>query len=139
MSSITPNVDQFAELAAAPDDAPVVMLNLLQFKAQADGSGDSGASGATGADEYSRYGDRARRMVEERGGRVLWMGAVDQVLIGDMTEGWDAIALVEYPSRAAFIEMVTTPEYTKAHEHREAGLARTLLLACHASPAMSAD
>jgi uncharacterized protein (DUF1330 family) len=77
-------------------------------------------------------------MVEERGGRVLWMGAVDQVLIGDVAEGWDAIALVEYPSRAAFIEMVTTPEYTKAHEHREAGLARTLLLACHASPAMSA-
>ena len=35
--SVRPNADQFAELAAAPDDAPVVMLNLLKFKARADG------------------------------------------------------------------------------------------------------
>lgn len=133
MSSITPNADQFVELAAAPDDAPVVMLNLLKFKDRAD-VGD-----ASGAEAYGRYGSRARRMVEERGGRVLWMGSAEQVLIGDPAQGWDAVALVEYPSRAAFIEMVTTPEYTDAHEHREQGLERTLLLACRAAPEASSS
>ena len=31
-SAITPNLDQFQALAAAPDEGPVVMLNLLKFK-----------------------------------------------------------------------------------------------------------
>ena len=40
------------------------------------------------------------------------------------------MALVEYPSRAAFIDMVSQPEYTAAHEHREHGLEDTVLIAC---------
>ena len=58
------------------------------------------------------------------------MGKVDQTLIGPADEAWDAIALVQYPSRKAFIEMTSTKEYDAAHEHRESGLERTLLLAC---------
>jgi uncharacterized protein (DUF1330 family) len=70
-------------------------------------------------------------MVEARGGKVLWMGRADQVLIGDEDANeWDSVALVQYPSRKAFIDMVTTPEYEKAHEHRESGLERTVLIAC---------
>ena len=123
MSAIRPNREQFRELIDAPDDEPVVMLNLLKFKNSAD-TGDSGAS------EYAKYGDAAVQMVEDRGGKVLWMGRADQILIGDPAEGWDSVALVEYPSRKAFIDMVTTPEYEQAHEHRESGLERTVLIAC---------
>ena len=54
-----------------------------------------------------KYGDSVVQMVENRGGKVLWMGRADQILIGDPAEGWDSVALVEYPSRKAFIEMVT--------------------------------
>ena len=39
-------------------------------------------------------------------------------------------ALVQYPSRKDFVEMVSTPEYEQAHEHRESGLERTMLIAC---------
>jgi uncharacterized protein (DUF1330 family) len=117
MSAITPNADQFRELASSTDDGPVVMLNLLKFK-----SGD-------GAREYDQYGGVAQKMVGEQGGRVLYVGRCDQVLIGDASEGWDAIALVEYPSRKAFIEMVSRKDYQAAHTHREAGLERTVLLA----------
>jgi uncharacterized protein (DUF1330 family) len=38
--------------------------------------------------------------------------------------------LVSYPSRAAFVDMVTSPKYQEAHTHRERGLDRTVLLAC---------
>ena len=96
------------------------MLNLLKFK-------------EGGADVYLRYGDAAIGMVEERGGRVLWSGRAEQVLIGDPAADWDVVVLVEYPSRAAFIEMVSSPEYLEAHADREAGLERTVVLAC--SPA----
>jgi uncharacterized protein (DUF1330 family) len=119
-SAITPNLDQFQALAAAPDEGAVVMLNLLKFK-------------EGGADTYLRYGDAAIGMVEERGGRVLWSGRAEQTLIGDPAAGWDVVVLVEYPSRAAFIEMVSSPEYLQAHADREAGLERTVVLAC--SPA----
>ena len=124
MSAIRPNKQQFAELIDAPDDEPVVMLNLLKFKETAADGANSGSS------EYAKYGDSVVQMVEDRGGKVLWMGRADQILIGDPSEAWDSVALVEYPSRKAFIDMVTTPEYEKAHEHRESGLERTVLIAC---------
>jgi len=119
MGAIRPNPDQFKALAsaAAKDGGPVVMLNLLKFKQ------------GGGAREYGQYGDAARGMVERLGGRVLYIGRCDQVLIGDAAEGWDAIAVVEYPSRQAFIDMVSQSDYQQAHEHREAGLERTVLMA----------
>ncbi|MDQ1508493.1 MAG: hypothetical protein QOG50_337 [Actinomycetota bacterium] len=126
MSAIRPNKAQFVELMEAPDEGPVTMLNLLKFKSDVDGDG----TGASGASEYAKYGDAAVQMVEARGGKVLWMGRVDQILIGDPAEEWDSVALVQYPSRKAFVEMVSTPEYEQAHEHRESGLERTVLIAC---------
>ena len=119
MSGIRPSKDQILELINAPDEGPVVMLNLLKFKAR------------EGASEYNKYGDTVVQMVEATGGKVLWRGKVDQTLIGDVdANDWDAIALVQYPSRKAFVEMTTSKEYDAAHEHRESGLERTVLLAC---------
>src|SRR4051794_39140967 len=123
MSAIRPNRDQFAELAGSAETGPVVMLNLLKFKAKATGEAGSGA------EAYQRYGDAVVKMVEDQGGRILWQGRADQMLIGDPAQDWDSVVLVEYPSRKAFIEMVTTPKYEAAHEHREAGLERTVLVA----------
>ncbi len=127
-SAITPNLEQFQQLAAAPDTGPVVMINLLKFR-----NGDA-PEGVTGVEEYRRYGDTALEMIAQQGGRVLWAGTGDQVLIGDAEEDWDAILLVEYPSRAAFIEMVSTPEYLEAHAHRERALERTIVIACTPAP-----
>jgi len=119
VSAIRPNKEQFLELVNAPDEGPVVMLNLLKFKAR------------EGAKEYGKYSNSVVKMVEDRGGKMLWLGKVDQTLIGDIdANDWDAIALVQYPSRKAFIEMTTSKEYEGAHEHREGGLERTVLLAC---------
>ncbi len=83
MTRITSNRAQFEQLAQAPDDGPVVMLNLLKFKATA--SDGSGAGAAT----YGRYGEAAVEMVEARGAQVVWAGRGDQVLIRDPAEDWD--------------------------------------------------
>jgi uncharacterized protein (DUF1330 family) len=124
MSAIRPNKQQFIELMGAPDEGPVVMLNLLKFKKKAEGSEASGAS------EYGKYTDAVVQMVEARGGKVIWLGRADQMLIGNPEEDWDSVALVQYPSRKDFVEMVSSPEYESAHEHRESGLERTVLIAC---------
>jgi hypothetical protein len=42
---------------------------------------------------------------------------------------WDAIVLVEYPSRNVFLEMVNSSDYRKVHIDREQGLESTVLYA----------
>jgi uncharacterized protein (DUF1330 family) len=133
--TIQPNPEQFKAYAASDNDGEVVMLNLLKFKERAEGKADD--DGLSGVAAYRRYGDEVVRMVERQGGRLLWMGRADHVFIGDVdANDWDSVALVSYPSRQAFLDMVSTPQYRDAHEHREAGLADTVVIAC--TPALSA-
>lgn len=128
VGEITPNLEQFRQLAAGADTGPVVMINLLKFR-----NGDA-PEGTTGVEEYRRYGDKALEMIEQQGGRLVWAGTGDQVLIGDGEQDWDAVLLVEYPSRAAFVEMVSSPEYLEAHAYRERALERTVVIACTPAP-----
>lgn len=89
------------------EEAPVVMLNLLAFRE--DG----------GRERYVEYGAAAAPLLEKVGGRIVFGGAASPVVIG--AESWDMVALVEYPSRAAFLEMVGSPEYQEiAHLRTEA-------------------
>jgi uncharacterized protein (DUF1330 family) len=123
--AITPTKEQFSAFAHDTREGEVVMINLLHFAEKEAGATSSG-SGA-----YRDYSDQVVTMVEARGGRVLWTGRPEHVLIGDSEQdGWDLAVLVSYPSREAFIDMVTSPKYQEAHTHRERGLDRTVLLAC---------
>lgn len=124
MSSISPNESQIRELVARIDDGPVVMINLLKFRKRAT---DQECSGA---EAYGRYAAVVAGMIEDLGGRTLWRGRADQILIGDAQDDWDMAVLVEYPTRRAFLEMVNQPEYLDANEGRRAGLERTSLIAC---------
>jgi uncharacterized protein (DUF1330 family) len=128
--AITPTKEQFTEFAQGRQDGEVVMINLLHFdRSGAPESGVAGESSGKGA--YRDYSDQVIKMVEARGGKVIWTGRPEQVLIGDSEEdAWDLVALVSYPSRTAFIDMVTSPSYGEAHVDRERGLDRTVLLAC---------
>ena len=87
------------------------------------------------AEQAPHAGGHAVDLVESKGGRFIWSGRVDSQVIGEGGEQFHMVALVEYPSRAAFIEMVSSPAYLAAHADREAGLERTIVVAC--SPAQS--
>jgi len=94
-------------LAEDPGSGPVVMLNLLRF--QPDGGRE-------------RYDDYRRALLASGVGadaEVLFFGAgAGGALDGD---GWDGVALVRYPSRKVFVEMVRSPEYRSIeHLRREA-------------------
>ena len=100
--------DGFAAFAArAGEEGPVVMLNLLAFKPEG------------GEERYLEYGAAVAPLLEKAGGRIVFAGAAAPALIGE--EGWDLVALVEYPSRQAFLEMIGSPEYQEiAHLRTEA-------------------
>jgi uncharacterized protein (DUF1330 family) len=124
---IAPTKDQIQALLESDLDAPVVMLNLLKF-AERSGS-ENGNEGASGRDSYARYGDRVRSLLEKVGGRILWQGRADSVVIGGEADDWDAVILVEYPSRRSFLEMTSSPKYEDVSKDRTAGLADSRLIA----------
>jgi uncharacterized protein (DUF1330 family) len=137
--AITPTREQFTEFAQGRQEGEVVMINLLHFdRSGASEGSDSGetpttptTTRTTGQDAYRDYSVQVIKMVEARGGKLLWTGRPEQVLIGDSdADAWDMVALVSYPSRSAFIDMVTSPSYGDAHADRERGLDRTVLMAC---------
>ncbi len=112
---------QFAALAALPADAPVVMVNLLQFN-------ETG-----GRERYLQYGRDVAPHLERVGATIRYTGTAPANVIGDGERPWwDAIVIVEYPSPAAFIEMVTDEGYQKVHEHRAAALEKGDLIATSA-------
>jgi uncharacterized protein (DUF1330 family) len=120
MADIEPTETQMATLlsAAAENDAPVVMINLLQFKPGGD-------------DSYRRYAKEVQPFLESVGAEVLYAGDASHVVVGPSDKSWwDAIVVVRYPSRAAFVSMATNPEYhDKANVHRVAALESTHLIA----------
>jgi uncharacterized protein (DUF1330 family) len=122
--TLTPSADQLGRLAAAPDAGPVVMLNLLRYRDEA-----ADGSGRTGREAYMDYGALVTPMVESRGGTFVVYAVADQTVIGPADEEWDEMVLVQYPSRAAFLDMIGDPEYLAAHANREAGLADSRLVA----------
>lgn len=68
--------------------------------------------------------------MESRGGKVLWAGVLKEAALneGDGDVDWDWGLLVYYPNRAAFIDMVTSPEYLAANEHRRNGVEKHVIL-----------
>ncbi len=81
----------------AGEDTPVVMLNLLAFKAEG------------GRERYEEYGEAVAPLLEKAGGRIVFMGAPAPALLGD--KSWDLVVLVEYPTRQAFLDMIGSAEY----------------------------
>ncbi len=116
-----PTPEQIRTLLAAPDDRPVVMVNLLRFKDEVDG--------VSGEEAYRRYAEKMVPFVESRGGRVIWSGRVDSQLIGEGGDFFHMIALVEYPSRKAFVEIANDPYVAEIGAHRAAGLEGQWLVA----------
>jgi len=105
-------------LAHLPAGRPVVMINLLKFN-----SGPGVAS-------YLQYSREVQPHLERVGGKVRYAGASPVNVIGDGERPWwDAILVVEYPSPAAFVDMVTDADYQKVHEHRAAALEQGDLVA----------
>jgi uncharacterized protein (DUF1330 family) len=104
---------------------PVVMVNLMRFRERSlDGDG-------SGWDAYLRYSALTVPMIKARGGTLLWTGDAKAVALG-REEGnqWDYLALVYYPSVAAFIDMMTSADYEqRCDPHRTNGCAAHVIIA----------
>ncbi len=124
--STRPTADQVKKFLAGPADQSVVMLNLLQFKSNADAS----HKGESGEQAHMQYAREMRKFVEAHGGRFIWAGHIDSQLIGEGGEDFRFAALMEYPSRAAFLKLAGDPKIAETiGKHRDAGLESQWLFA----------
>jgi uncharacterized protein (DUF1330 family) len=126
-NAVYPSAERIQALLADTSTGPVAMVNLLKFRERAvykDGRPDE----VSGVEAYMRYATEMRKIIERAGGRFLFSGRVNGLVIGNVEELWDVVAIVEYPSRAEFQRQVTSPEVQAIGIHREAGLAGQLLI-----------
>jgi uncharacterized protein (DUF1330 family) len=122
---IDPTKETFAAFRAQDRPGPIHMLNLVRFRAEAaypDGRRVSGA------DAYAVYGRDSGPVFERLGGRIVWRGNFELMLIGPSEERWDECFIAEYPSVAAFVEMIRDPVYREAVKHRQAAVLDSRLI-----------
>jgi uncharacterized protein (DUF1330 family) len=97
------------------DDQPIVMLNLLRFKT--DG----------GRQRYLDYLAMAGPIVARYGAEILFAGDGATALCAEPGQSWDAVALVRYPKRTAFVDMIADPAYAVADPIRMSALEEAVL------------
>jgi uncharacterized protein (DUF1330 family) len=126
-NAVYPTRSSVEALMADASGGPVVMLNLLKFRAKAVYP-DGRPSDLSGRQAYDLYGAAMQKVIEENGGSVLLGGDIASLVIGDVEDLWDTCVLVEYPSAAAFAAIVTSAEVAEIGVHRAAGLEGQLLI-----------
>ena len=114
-------------MLAEADGGPIAMVNLVKFRDRAEYA-DGRVADISGREAYMRYATGMRAIVEAAGGRIIFSGETAGLVIGEVEELWDAVAIVEYPSRAIFHRLATSAEVQEIGVHREAGLAGQLLI-----------
>lgn len=106
------DIDRFL---AEDDHQPIVMLNLLRFKA--DG----------GRQRYLDYLAMAGPIVARYGAKILFAGDGVTALCAETGQSWDAVALVRYPNRSTFVDMIADPAYAVADPIRMSALEEAVL------------
>lgn len=122
---IDPTRERFGDFRRLPDTGPIHMLNLIRLRGKA-----SYADGhiASGVEAYAAYGRESGPIFRRVGGRIVWSGDFRLMLIGPEEERWDICFIAEYPSAAAFVEMVKDADYQKAVIHRQAAVEDSRLI-----------
>ena len=128
-NAVLPKGEQLQALLGLGGDKPISMVNLLKFRDRAEYD-EPGEPEMTGRQAYDRYARVMGPLVLAKGGRLRFSSRVDVLVIGEVGELWDAVAIMEYPSRAAFVAIATSPEVQEIGRHRKAGLAGQLLIQC---------
>jgi len=124
MGMVDFDAEKLEAMADGDPDEPVVMLNLLRYRAAA--RSGHGVDGLSGREAYDVYARRFEALHPRFGGEAIWMGRSIRSVIGD--EDWDLVILVRYPTRRQFLEMMRDPDYQAISPIRAAALVDSRLV-----------
>jgi len=117
--------EEFNAFRNVARDGPIHMLNLVALRDEAE---YPDGRKATGAEAYAAYGRETAHILQRLGGRIVWRGKMEAMLIGPQDEGWDLCFIAEYPSVDAFVAMIKDAEYRQAMVHRQAAVKDSRLI-----------
>jgi uncharacterized protein (DUF1330 family) len=124
-NKVTPSEEQIKGFFEPGADGPIYMLNLLKFRDKAEYE-DGRETDLSGAEAYALYGAAVSKILVNLGGGGMFNAKVERLMLGEVEELWDSVAIAMYPTRQAMIEMIQSEEYQAIHHHRNAGLAGQL-------------
>lgn len=124
-NALAPTPAQMEGFLQPGHDAPIYMINLLKFRETA-AYPDGRESGLSGREAYARYGEAVADLLSEYGGGAMFSANVDRLMLGEVEELWDQVAIAMYPSRKAMLDMLSSERYQEISVHRTAGLAGQL-------------
>lgn len=124
---LDPHEDQLAKLMSLPTETPLAVLNLFEFNEVASyqpGDPEFGTSAAeiSGQEAFGRYSEVASKFMANLGGRIVMSAPAEQVLIGPQNTNWHVAAIMYFPSRGAFVNMLSDLDFQQASRHRKAAL-----------------
>ncbi len=125
VNQVNPSPGRMQEFFGGDEDGAFVMVNLLKFKDKAEYA-DGRETDLSGSEAYAIYGAAVEKCLADVGGKPRYAGPVTGLMLGEVEENWDMVALAEYPSLEAMRTMIMSPEYQKITMHRTAGLAGQL-------------
>ena len=118
---VKPNDEQMEGFLDGDIDSPIEMVNLLKFKDKAEYE-DGRATEMTGEEAYAIYAMEVQEHLKKVGGKSIFFGTVERLMLGEVEELWDWVAIAKYPSRKAMLKMMSDPDYQESEKHRSAGL-----------------
>ena len=125
VNKVSPNEEQMKGFFEPGSQNSIYMLNLLKFKEKAEYA-DGRETDLTGAEAYALYGAEVSKILIKLDGGGMFNAKVERLMLGEVEELWDRVAIAMYPNRQAMIEMMQSAEYQAIHHHRDAGLAGQL-------------
>ena len=120
-NAVMPNDQQMTGFLEEGKDQPIYMVNLLKFKDKAVYQ-DKRETDLTGEEAYAIYSQEVVKHLEKVGGMPIFGGKVARLMLGEVEDLWDVVAIAMYPNRKAMLDMISDPEYIKSAQHRAAGL-----------------
>ena len=121
VNKIIPNEEQINGFLEDSEIGPISMVNLLKYKKIAEYE-DGRDTSLSGAEAYGLYAAEVINFIEKYNGEFIFYGKVSRLMLGEVEDLWDAIAIAKYPNRKAMMDMTMDPGYQKIHVHRDAGL-----------------
>src|SRR6185437_16340386 len=121
IGAIDPTREQFDAFKSLPRNEPIHMLNLIRLRDKAlyPPQHANAGRGMSGLEAFRSYARGASSIFKRVGGRQIWLGEPQCLVIGQPTERWDLAFIAEYPSANAFLEMITDLRYRKHMKHRQ--------------------
>ena len=120
-NKLSPNDEQLNGFAEVDVETPIAMVNLLKFKEKAEYE-DGRDTNLSGAEAYAIYGEKVQECLKKVGAELVFSGVVSRLMLGEVEDLWDSVAIARYPSRKAMLEMIMDPYYEEIEKHRGAGL-----------------